>query len=136
MATLGVSDRFRAAEILRKFEGREDYEAFVYEPFGVAPDRADDSQWPSEAAKFWHEGPGRDYLRDSIGWPDPALEPTVEWLPYEQGSKRNDLSPGRRPAADRGIYIRDHRWAGAAAGMTDSLLQILTRLLGPPTAIH
>ncbi len=116
MATLGVSDRFRAAEVLRKREGREDYEAFVYEPFGVASGRDDDSEWPSEAAKFWHEGPGRDYLRDSIGWPDTALEPSATWLPYEQGSTRNDLSPGRRLQLIAGIYVRDHRWVGAAAG--------------------
>ncbi len=136
MATLGASDRFRAAEILRQREGRDDYEAFVYEPFGVASDRPDDSEWPTEAAKFWHEGPGRDYLRDSIGWPDTALEPTATWLPYEHGSKRNDLSPGRRLQLIAGYTFAIIVGLVLLLAMTDSLFRILTRLLGPPTGIH
>jgi len=136
MATLNVSDRFKAAEILRLREGRDDYEAFVYEPFGVAQDPPDDSEWPSEAAKFWHEGPGRDYLRDSIGWPDPALQPKAMLFPYEPGSTRNDLSPGRRLQLIAGYTFAIIVGLVLLLVMTDSLLRILTRLLGQPSGSH
>lgn len=129
MATLGVSDRFRAAEMLRVYEFGNDYDRLAYEPLGVAepspvaaPIVADDEDIDGQATD-------ENRLHDSAGWLLPEAHSQDLGQPTNKGSKRNALTRGQRLQLIA-VYALGILCAMALLITTsDSLYRILVRIL-------
>ena len=133
MAKLGATDRYKAAEMLRLAERGASPEWFVHDPFGVErqPDLVD--QPLPGADPISASQPASTRLNDSIRWSGmPAAPAVVGSVPTTKGSRRNDLSSGRR------LHLIGLYTFGILVVITllmvsaDSLYRLLSRALGSP----